>query len=323
MGKLSRFLGLTIGNLGNQRAEQQKIAEQAAEDERQFKQRLDYQKAAEALRLRNESIMNPTTRQGAAVQRGPGNWEFPQQTRMPRFDGDNLVGADWVDDGAVPAPPLKPIKVGNELVQPGYDGSVTSVFKPEPSAKEQAQTDYYKRGGNRSGSSRAPIGPDGMTEAQRRADARATKREERLERQGGGKDNTAAAQESWRDAYMEDTKLARDADLPTLTALLNSIGAPIPTQEEAMNGPANDDADHYTGAVRQRAIAAVEKYHQERRPGGKVRGSGEAPPPAKDAEAVPVPAELLAGATPGRKIIDDGGKEFRVNADGKTMSPIR
>lgn len=241
MGLLGDFAGAFATNIGNEMQQQEQINYQLQIQEALERRRRQYQQEDEARRRRtsNEDKATAMNLSGPSVDLDE---QGRQSLMRVRAEVDPETGAlrgtrERVGDAPV-MPEGRPFTVydgqNKRTVQRFSDGSERDLGDPSP-----------VRAPSSGGSSKAPIGEDGLTPYQRENIKARKEREARLERQGGkGGERPDNVRENWT----KTAKAIGEADGEVLRSIAAQFGMDqrgLPTDDESLKAAllARVDAD--------------------------------------------------------------------------------
>lgn len=286
MGMLMNFLGGAAkslqGSIEQDRLEQKRIED----DDRRHKQEVSWAKTAAAmqLNLKTNTAIPEETPLGAPIKDDSGNWVQPTQ----------IASGALVDDELNVTRPAK--------MMPGRSIPTTDPNAPTPyqaAMLEQKQLDRDSRieaariRSSRSGSSRAPIGYDGLTPDQRADNARADAKEKRL---AGKVGNGGMTEKGWREGMDSTLSSIQGAEDGKLKSIIRQYGG-----DNIMTG------DMDTEMLREAAFSVAETYWNERKPSSKKASE----PEPKKADSPPVAGAKKA--PDGFWYVQQNGKWFKVD----------
>lgn len=290
MGRLMSFLGGAAKSLANT-LDQDRLEKKRIEDEqRQHTQQVSWAKAANAIRIAQEQASKPPDQRasGMPFPAGPGGFQQATEVATPvKFDNDGNVieAAGWAPGPSVAVP-------DPNALDP-YKAAMLEQKQLDRDARIEAAKIRGSRGG---GSSRAPVGEDGLTAYQREQLKRTDAREDRLSNQSG-KGTGGMTEKGWREGMDQTLSSIQGAEDGKLKSIIRQYGG-----DNILTG------DMDTDMLRDTAFSVAETYWNERKPSNKKASE----PEPKKADSPPV-----AGATKapdGNWYVQKNGKWFKVEA---------
>lgn len=291
MGKLLSFLGGAAKSYANTLDQDRLEKKRIEDDERQHDNQVSWAKAANAIRIAQEQASKPPDQRASGIpfSAGPGGFQQATEVATPvKFDNDGNVieAAGWAPGPSVAVP-------DPNALDP-YKAAMLEQKQLDRDARIEAAKIRGSRGG---GSSRAPVGEDGLTAYQREQLKRTDAREERLGKQSSkGGERPDNIRKAWDDEAARTAALEGEA-LRSKAAQYGMDQRGLPTDDETLKSA---------------LMAQIDAQYGKRLESASKRGGDKQQDPSKpDAESPPVAGAKKA--PDGFWYVQKDGKWFKVN----------